>query len=195
MTINVQPLSMPDKLRAWHAGVSCWHGQTDINSRSIGIEIHNPGHQDDYPEFPHAQMQSVSTLSRDIVARHDMRPESVLAHSDVAPERKIDPGEKFNWGFLARQGLGHWVRPSPLREGDAGLGSGAKGDAVNKAQDLLGRYGYDCPMTGELDLKMTKVLRAFQLHFRPLRCDGRLDHSTLRTLERLVAALPELASA
>lgn len=181
---------VPESLRAWHAGVSSWHGKTDINSRSIGIEIHNPGHQHGYPDFPRAQMQSVLDLSRDIVAKHHMRPESVLAHSDVAPERKIDPGEKFNWALLARAGLGHWVRSSPLREGDAGLGLGAKGEAVTQAQKLLAHYGYDIQKTGELDAKMSKVLRAFQLHFRPQKIDGRLDHSTLRTLERLVAALP-----
>ncbi len=185
---------VPECLRAWHAGVSSWHGKTDINSRSIGIEIHNPGHQHGYPDFPRAQMQAVIDLSRDIMTRHGMRPESVLAHSDIAPERKIDPGEKFNWALLAREGLGHWVKPSPLREGEAGLGPGSRGDVVERAQKLLAQYGYDVAQTGELDAKMAKVLRAFQLHFRPQKCDGRLDHSTLRTLERLVAACAGLHS-
>jgi N-acetylmuramoyl-L-alanine amidase len=166
---------VPERLRAWHAGVSSWHGKTDINSRSIGIEIQNPGHEHGYPDFPDAQMKAVLALSKDIVARHGMRPESMLAHSDVAPERKIDPGEKFNWAKLAKAGLG--------------LCAGAKGETVLKAQKLLAAYGYDTTATGEFDPKMAKVVRAFQLHFRPAKVDGRLDHSTLRTLERLVAAL------
>lgn len=180
---------VPEKLRAWHAGVSSWQGKSDINSRSIGIEIQNPGHEHGYPDFPDAQMKAVLALSKDIVARHHMWPESLLAHSDVAPERKIDPGEKFNWARLAKAGLGHWVRPSPVRDGDAGLCAGAKGEAVLKAQRLLAAYGYDTKATGKFDPKMAKVVRAFQLHFRPAKVDGRLDISTLRTLERLVAAL------
>jgi N-acetylmuramoyl-L-alanine amidase len=180
---------VPEKLRAWHAGVSSWRGKSDINSRSIGIEIQNPGHEHGYPDFPAAQMKAVIALSLDIMGRHGMRPEHVLAHSDIAPERKVDPGEKFKWGTLARAGVGHWVKPSILRPDDAGYGTGAKNDAVEKAQRLLAAYGYDTPVTGELDQKMGKVLRAFQLHFRQDKVDGRLDHSTLRTLERLVAAL------
>ena len=181
---------VPEKLRAWHAGVSSWHGQSDINSRSIGIEIHNPGHEHGYPDFPASQMKAVIALSAGIMGRHKMRPESVLAHSDVAPERKIDPGEKFNWAALARAGVGHWVRASAIRAEEAGLGVGAKSETVLKAQKLLAAYGYDVTASGEIDQKMAKILRAFQLHFRPAKVDGRLDHSTLRTLERLVAALP-----
>ena len=185
---------VPEMLRAWHAGISSWLGQTDINSRSIGIEIHNPGHEHGYPDFPFDQMNAVIALSNDIVARHGMRPESVLAHSDVAPERKIDPGEKFSWAMLAKAGLGHWVRPSVIRADETGLGVGAKSETVLKAQKLLAAYGYDAPVTGEIDQKTAKVLRAFQLHFRPAKVDGRLDHSTLRTLERLVAALGQPVS-
>ena len=185
---------VPETLRAWHAGISSWRGQTDVNSRSIGIEIHNPGHEHGYPDFPFDQMNAVIALSNDIVARHGMRPESVLAHSDVAPERKIDPGEKFSWAMLAKAGLGHWVRPSVIRADETGLGVGAKSETVLKAQKLLAAYGYDAPVTGEIDQKTAKVLRAFQLHFRPAKVDGRLDHSTLRTLERLVAALGQPVS-
>ncbi len=100
---------VPEALRAWHAGVSHWRGVTDINSCSIGIEIQNPGHDGGYPDFPEAQMRAVEALSLDIVRRHNIRPERVLAHSDVAPKRKIDPGEKFDWGRLAAAGVGHWV--------------------------------------------------------------------------------------
>ena len=181
---------VPEKLRAWHAGVSRWQGEVDVNSRSIGIEIQNPGHEHGYPDFPKAQMKAVIALSGDIMSRYAMLPQDILAHSDVAPERKIDPGEKFSWKQLAQHGVGYWIKPSAIRAGEAGLGPGARGDNVRTAQMLLGDYGYDTAATGELDLKTAKVLRAFQLHFRPAQVDGRLDHSTLRTLERLVGALP-----
>lgn len=179
---------VPEKLRAWHAGQSFWRGETDINSHSIGIEIQNPGHEHGYPDFPEAQMRALIGLSRDIVKRHAMKPDGVLAHSDIAPQRKIDPGEKFKWAALAEHGLGQWVRPSPLRAGDEGLSVGTKGDVVLTVQKQLAAYGYDVNPTGELDTKTCNVVRAFQLHFRPKRWrDGRLDRSTLLTLERLLA--------
>lgn len=179
---------VPEAMRAWHAGVSYWRGERDINSHSIGIEIQNPGHEHGYPDFPRAQMDAVIALGRDIVKRHRMRADGVLAHSDVAPERKIDPGEKFNWAELARHGLGEWVRASPVRDGDEVYCAGMQGDAILEAQQMLGAYGYDIAPTGTFDAAMGKVLRAFQLHFRPRRVDGLLDRSTLNTLTRLVDA-------
>jgi N-acetylmuramoyl-L-alanine amidase len=86
-----------EDMRAWHAGVSSWDGRDDVNSRSIGIEIVNPGHGDDYHDFPDSQIEAVIALSRDIISRHAIQPRHVLAHSDVAPGRKVDPGEKFPW--------------------------------------------------------------------------------------------------
>ncbi|HUR44072.1 MAG TPA: N-acetylmuramoyl-L-alanine amidase, partial [Aestuariivirga sp.] len=86
-----------EDMRAWHAGVSSWRGERDINTRSIGIEIQNPGHTAGYPDFPEDQMEAVIALCRDIGKRHDIRPRNIVAHSDVAPGRKIDPGEKFDW--------------------------------------------------------------------------------------------------
>jgi N-acetylmuramoyl-L-alanine amidase len=179
---------VPERLRAWHAGQSFWRGETDINSHSIGIEIQNPGHAHGYPAFPKFQMQAVIALSRDIVKRHAMKPDALLAHSDVAPQRKIDPGEKFKWSELADNGLGRWVQPSPLRAGDEGLSVGCKNDTVLEAQKQLAAYGYDVSPTGELDTRTSHVIRAFQLHFRPRRVDGRLDRSTLSTLTRLLTA-------
>jgi N-acetylmuramoyl-L-alanine amidase len=179
---------VPEEQRAWHAGVSYWRGETDINSHSIGIEIHNPGHQHGYPDFPPDQMAAVVALSKDIVRRHRIAPENVLAHSDVAPGRKIDPGEKFNWLLLAKEGLGLWVRPSPVRADDPGLGVGASGSRIARTQERLASYGYDVEATGTLDPATEKVLKAFQLHFRPRRVDGRLDRSTEVTLERLIGA-------
>jgi N-acetylmuramoyl-L-alanine amidase len=179
---------VPERLRAWHAGQSFWRGETDINSHSIGIEIQNPGHAHGYPAFPKTQMAAVIALSRDIVKRHAMKPGAVLAHSDVAPQRKIDPGEKFNWAEMAENGLGEWVRASPVRSDDDGLSAGSKGDVILAAQKQLAAYGYDVSPTGELDARTSHVIRAFQLHFRPHRIDGRLDRSTLSTLARVLTA-------
>ena len=181
---------VPEALRAWHAGVSAWAGERDINSASIGIEIQNPGHEHGYPDFPAAQMAAVAGLSRDIAARNGLRPRDILAHSDVAPERKIDPGEKFDWRFLHQAGVGHWVRPAVLDPTEPGLERGACGALVRQAQEGLAAYGYGVRVTGELDAATFFALRAFQLHFRPARTDGRLDRSTAGTLARLLAALP-----
>jgi N-acetylmuramoyl-L-alanine amidase len=183
-----------ERLRAWHAGVSFWQGATDINSASIGIEIQNPGHQLGYPDFPAAQMRAVTALIRDIAARNGIAPERILAHSDVAPSRKVDPGEKFDWPGLFRDGLGHWVPPEPVDPEDRGLGIGAACAEVGEAQALLSRYGYGVTLNGIFDPAFAFVVRAFQLHFRPARVDSRLDRSTLVTLERLVAGLPPALS-
>ncbi len=186
---------VPEGLRAWHAGVSSWRGETDINSHSVGIEIQNPGHEHGYPDFPAAQMHAVIGLAKDIVRRHRIAADSVLAHSDVAPGRKIDPGEKFNWALLAKEGLGLWVRPSPVRTDDAGLKLGARDVRVVHAQEHLAAYGYGIESNGVLDQTTEKVLKAFQSHFRPRRVDGRLDRSTEVTLERLLEASRRQAAA
>jgi N-acetylmuramoyl-L-alanine amidase len=179
---------VPECQRAWHAGVSFWRGETDINSHSIGIEIQNPGHEHGYPDFSGAQMRGVISLCQDIIARHDIAPDGVLAHSDVAPERKIDPGEKFDWAMLAKEGVGLWLPPDPVSDEDHGLELGACDMRVAHAQALLSAFGYRAPQTGVLDVMTSKVIRAFQLHFRPERADGRLDLSTQATLQRVVQA-------
>lgn len=171
--------------RAWHAGVSYWAGECDINSASVGIEIQNPGHMLGYPDFPPQQMAAVAALSRDIIGRHAIRPERVLAHSDVAPGRKIDPGEKFDWAWLASQGVGKWVTPAPLDQDDAGVAAAAAASDAALARSLLHAYGYKIDLKGSFDPDLKTVLRAFQLHFRPALTDGRLDRSTLDTLSRL----------
>jgi N-acetylmuramoyl-L-alanine amidase len=180
-----------EDMRAWHAGDSVWAGETDINSASIGIEIHNPGHELGYPDFPEVQMQAVERLSRDIIARHGIRPERVLAHSDVAPARKKDPGERFPWPRLASAGIGHWVAPAPVIDADAGLCLGAAEPRIAACQVALRRYGYGIEPTGALDARTELVVTAFQRHFRPGRVDGRMDRSTVSTLEQLIAALPQ----
>lgn len=169
--------------RAWHAGVSSWQGETDTNSRSIGIEIQNPGHQLGYRDFPAPQMQSVVALCRDILTRHAIAPRNVLAHSDVAPGRKIDPGERFDWPLLFREGIGHWVPAADLN--DSALGSAG----LAAFQRLLQDYGYGIEVTGACDEQTRKVTDAFQRHFRPALVTGVPDLSCLRTAERLLDAL------
>ena len=171
--------------RAWHAGVSFWQGERDINSHSIGIEIQNPGHEHGYPDFPDTQMVAVETLARDIIVRYTMRPEHVLAHSDIAPQRKIDPGEKFNWQRLARGGVGNWVVPSAPTEPVSDFDLSSPNAHVQRCQQLLAAYGYEVPQSGALDAKTERVVSAFQRHFRPARVDGLVDQSTINTLERL----------
>lgn len=179
---------VPEAYRAWHAGQAFWAGETDINSCSIGIEIQNPGHEHGYAEFGSIQMAAVSALSRDIITRHAIAPGYVLAHSDVAPGRKIDPGEKFPWHQLAYDGVGLWVTPVAVDVNDRGHGLGSVDSLVRQAQMRLRDYGYNCPVTGTLDATTETVLAAFQRHFRPARVDGRLDLSTFATLTRLSAA-------
>jgi N-acetylmuramoyl-L-alanine amidase len=172
-----------EEMRAWHAGVSVWQGETDTNSRSIGIEIQNPGHALGYRDFPDEQMRAVVALCRDILNRHAIPPRNVLAHSDVAPGRKIDPGERFAWDLLAQEGIGHWVAPAdpdpaPLTAG-----------ALAAYQSLLQNYGYGLDVTAVMDEQTRKVTDAFQRHFRQALVNGIPDAGCLRTAERLVPGL------
>lgn len=183
-----------ENMRAWHAGQSSWFGEADINSASIGIEIQNAGHSGGSPEFPAAQMRAVSALSQDIMARHGIAAWGVLAHSDIAPSRKIDPGEKFDWQGLARDGVGLWVPPVPTSINDSGFGPGDVHEDITEAQRLLARYGYGIKETGVFDDPTRCVVRAFQLHFRQALISERLDRSTLETARRLLDALPDAAS-
>lgn len=174
--------------RAWHAGASYWRGVSDINSCSIGIEIQNPGHEAGYPDFSDVQMDAVEALCLDIIARHSIASRNVLAHSDVAPRRKIDPGEKFDWARLARAGVGHWTEPVP-HSGSAVLGRGAKGPAVMCLQERLRTYGYGVPCTGEYCEETEFAVAAFQRHFRPALVNGRAGHSTMETMLALLSKL------
>ncbi len=177
--------------RAWHAGVSSWRGAENLNDRSIGIEIANPGHEHGYRPFPEAQVAAVVDLCADIVARHGIPARNVLAHSDVAPLRKEDPGELFPWDRLAEAGVGHLVAPSPVRGGRF-FQAGDRGPPVEALQSMLALYGYGAPVSGTYCDTTTAVVRAFQRHFRPARVDGVADVSTIETLHRLLAALPAL---
>jgi N-acetylmuramoyl-L-alanine amidase len=189
-----------EERRAWHAGQSCWQGETDLNSTSIGIEIANPGHDGGLPVFPEAQVAALVALCRDITARLVILPPRVLAHSDIAPSRKRDPGEKFPWARLHRAGIGHYVEPAPIEEAaDADLPveaayaagrSGASAIEVGSLQEMLATYGYDVPVNGVYCATTEAVVRAFQRHFRPERVDGIADRSTVTTLRELIRTVP-----
>jgi N-acetylmuramoyl-L-alanine amidase len=174
--------------RAWHAGVALWAGETDINSCSIGIEIANPGHDHGYPAFPKRQIAAVTALCRSIMTRHQIPADRVLAHSDVAPTRKRDPGEKFPWKVLADSGIGLWVPPAPIDQSGPFFVLGETNPTVSEAQRLLAKYGYGITDTGYLDVETRDAVAAFQRHFRPERVDGTIDVSTLATLKVLLAA-------
>ncbi len=172
--------------RAWHAGAASWGGETDINSCSIGIEIANPGHEFGYPNFSTRQIAAVTALCRSIFTRFTIPAVRVLAHSDVAPSRKQDPGEKFPWRVLHDSGVGHWVKPLPVTEEGHSLVPGDRGDAVEAMQKSLAEYGYGITANGAYDPTTTDVVTAFQRHFRPQRVDGIADASTQRTLQDLL---------
>jgi len=181
---------VPERMRAWHAGESYWAGETDINSCSIGIELINRGHDWGYPDFPLRQIAAVIALCRGIIIRRNIPLDRVLAHSDIAPHRKKDPGEKFPWASLANSGVGHWEPPAPIEPGES-LSIGASGDAVSRLQRNLADYGYNMPVTGHYDDATATVVIAFQRHFRPARIDGVADVSTRATLEALLESRPK----
>jgi N-acetylmuramoyl-L-alanine amidase len=157
-----------EALRAWHVGVSHWRGASGLNGRSIGIEVVNPGHAHGYRPFPVLQMVSVVELCLEVLGRHAIPARNVLAHSDVAPDRKEDPGELFDWQGLAGQGVGLW--PSQP----------AAPAAAEAVPGLLAAIGY------RIDLPLPVLLRAFQRHWRPERVDSVADEET-RGLLRAVA--------
>lgn len=176
--------------RAWHAGVAYWAGERDINSRSIGIELQNPGWEFDYHPFPEPQMAAFLELARDLIARHRISPFRMLGHSDVAPYRKADPGELFDWERCAKAGVGFWptlapgVRPEP----PLFVPFEAGGASVHAAQDALGAIGYECDAHGRFDAKTMMVITAFQRHWRPARVDGVLDPDTIARIQAVAEA-------
>lgn len=175
--------------RAWHAGKSYWRGRHDINSRSFGVEIVNPGHEWGYRAFPEQQVEAVIELCRDILARNAIPSRNVVAHSDIAPGRKEDPGELFPWDRLHEAGIGHWVEPAPI-SGGRFLQLGDGGEPVEALRKMFSEYGYRLSPEGEFDEAMQAVVTAFQRHFRQARIDGVADFSTITTLHSLLKALP-----
>jgi N-acetylmuramoyl-L-alanine amidase len=166
---------VPENRRAFHAGVSCWEGESDLNAVSLGIEIVNPGHEWGYRRFPEVQMASVEALCADLISRHSIPAHRVLGHSDIAPDRKTDPGELFDWRRLARAGIGIWPAEN----------SSQSGREIDRAQSLadLAAIGY-CATEQSLGA----AVMAFQRRFRPSRCDGHLDRQTAARLSEVRAA-------
>ena len=169
---------VPDQKRAWHAGVSCWCEAREINARSIGIEIVNPGHEWGYRPFPKAQMQAVTALSQQIVARYGIPAHRVLGHSDVAPLRKQDPGELFDWPGLASQGVGLWPVSRPV---------GWTEEQFLTALRLFG-YDVDGPPGATPATARHAAILAFQRHFAPSRLDGQIDADLIAVLHGLLIA-------
>jgi N-acetylmuramoyl-L-alanine amidase len=176
---------VPEARRAWHAGVSCWRSERDMNSASIGIEICNAGHDGGLPPFPEPQIAATIALCKDIMTRHAIPAERVLAHSDVAPGRKRDPGERFPWKDLAAAGVAVWVEAPPPSE--PLFERGQEGPHVRGLQTLLSLYGYDLEPSGVYDARTQTVVVAFQRRFRPARIDGLADASTVEALRRLLS--------
>jgi N-acetylmuramoyl-L-alanine amidase len=167
---------VPEDRRAWHAGVSRWRGESDVNARSIGIELVNPGHEFGYRDFPPRQIDALCDLCREILARHPIPPRNVVGHADVAPTRKQDPGERFPWPALARLRIGLAVAPAPVPHWGLGWTAPA-----------LARFGYD---TADVHAALT----AFQRHFRPKRVDGLPDRESAEILAGLLKAAGEDAA-
>jgi len=170
--------------RAWHAGVASWDGAADINARSIGVEIVNGGHDFDLPDYPNAQIESVIALVTDICARRDIPAERVIGHSDVAPDRKLDPGEHFPWMRLGDEGA---AEPTPMGSGDLRrvAGPGDAGALVRGAQEGLIAIGYGLAASGAMDERTATVVAAFQRRWRQERVNGVLDAETAELIGQI----------
>jgi N-acetylmuramoyl-L-alanine amidase len=177
---------VPEERRAWHAGVSFWKGERDINAVSVGVELVNPGHEWGYRAFPDAQIEALIGLLDDVRSRWTIPDGRILGHSDVAPERKIDPGELFPWKTLAEAGHGLWLEPEPAP--GAPLAVGDEGAGVFALQAGFNRLGYDSAPSGKFDAQTQTIVSAFQRHWRPGRIDGVADGETRARLVHLLRA-------
>jgi N-acetylmuramoyl-L-alanine amidase len=168
-----------EQRQAFHAGISHWRGRSGLNAHSVGIEIANPGHSHGYPDFPLLQLSVVCDLCLEILSRHAIPPRNIVGHSDIAPDRKDDPGEKFDWRGLALNGVGMWP------DGVADLGTH---DPVRDAAGLhdvraaLAAIGYKVTPEGALDPALSMTLCAFQRHWRPEAVNGQADSGTVARL-------------
>ncbi len=165
---------VPEEKRAWHAGLAYWRGETNINDRSIGIELENPGHNFNYKYFPEKQITSLIKLAREIVQKYNIPARNIVGHSDVAPKRKKDPGELFNWSLLAENGLGLWPENKVVINNNV--------DDLSDFESKLGLYGYETS-------NLVASTLAFQRHFQPKTCSGKIDIQTVSILRRLIELL------
>jgi len=174
---------VPEDRRAWHAGISFWRGHTDINSRSVGIELVHPGHVWGYRPFAEAQIASLIALAHKVLKRHTIPARNVVGHHDIAPNRKEDPGELFPWRRLAEHGVGLWPGTD---------GATAKSDpsypvpSLLATQQALAAFGYSVDPTGTHDLATRNAVVAFQRRFRPARLDGVFDRECKALLADLL---------
>lgn len=177
---------VPERKRAWHAGVSGWAGRQHLNDSSIGIEIVNlgpidvPGRKRRWQPYDDAQIRALVALARDIIDRYDIKPANVVGHSDISPGRKIDPGPAFPWHRLYEAGIGAW--PNARRMARYRARFADQRPSVMRIQKKLAAYGYDLPLTGRLDARTRSVIRAFQMHFRSNDVNGLADADTLARL-------------
>lgn len=176
--------------RAWHAGESQWFDHVDLNTSSIGIEIVNSGRTDDgqWPDYQPAQIAALKQLLHDIVERHRVTPANIVGHSDVAPQRKIDPGPRFPWRELAQDGLGRWYDEALAQRYQQEFQN--RLPSVATIQSWLKQAGYAVPQHGRLDEETQKVIRAFQMHYRPDIHDGKVDAQTAGILKALISPEP-----
>jgi N-acetylmuramoyl-L-alanine amidase len=174
-----------EERRAWHAGASYWRGMTGLNDRSIGIEVVNPGHAHGDRPFPALQMAAVCDLCLTILSRHPVPARNVVAHGDIAPDRKADPGERFDWEGLAASGVGLFPPGVP----DLGTGGAVRDAAgLRDVRKALAAIGYRVAPEGALDPALAAVLRAFQRHWRAEVVTGQADAGTLARLLAVVRA-------
>jgi N-acetylmuramoyl-L-alanine amidase len=175
---------VPEDKRAWQAGKSCWRGDEDLNSRSIGIEIVNGGHEHGLPPYPDVQIDAVIELCQGILSRWPISQNRIVAHSDIAPDRKEDPGELFPWKELAAAGIGLWPDlPPGERMAPVGLRPGDRGDQVTSLQRNLAAIGYRLDLSGRFDEATEAVVRAFQRRWRPATVTGQGDLATVVWVE------------
>jgi N-acetylmuramoyl-L-alanine amidase len=177
---------VPEERRAWHAGTSFWKGERNLNGVSIGIELVNPGHEFGYRDFPAPQIATLIALMDEIRTRWTIPDTRIVGHSDIAPDRKVDPGERFPWKRLAEAGHGLWVEPPPSP--GPPLAEGEEGTGVFALQAGLTRLGYDSAPSGKFDAATTTIVSAFQRHWRPERVDGIADGETRARLVALLRA-------
>lgn len=178
-----------EEKQAWHAGISCWNGKSALNENSIGIEIANPGHEHGYRPFPSIQMDAVATLAQDILSRHVIIPKDIVGHSDIAPNRKTDPGELFDWKYLAKNQVGIWPKVGRIKRPSEVLASpGDESAEVMRFQKLLNQYGYHIRVDGFYGQKTEAVIRAFKRHFIQERVDAFWDRLAQATLEALLVS-------
>ena len=172
---------VPDLYVAWHAGVSSWRNQKSLNYSSIGIEISNPGHEHGYKSFNKRQVKCIIKLSRILIKKYKIKKKNILGHSDIAPLRKLDPGEKFPWKFLSKNSVGIWhnlnlKKLKSLRKKKLDLD-------LNTFIKYLKKIGYCIENSNSKELK--KIIKCFQMRFRPELVNGKIDSECFKIAKTL----------